>query len=616
MKLPDVSGRIAALTERLLGRARYRRALDRGEPAGRIGYRTVDWPAPPSPLVELRLRADGDGAVSRDDAAAWCRDQTLDELRAVGCRADGAEAWRIEPRQDRLAGTTATWFAAPGPLPDVVSAHLESCLLTAAAEAVDAVVLRERVGRPIGDTVVDIDAVHASALRPWALYRTDSYRWDAADDAVMPTRSGRVVKLVDSHGVAGGERTPTRFNRRRRGSYLADHDLGPVAQIGLRDASRLDRRPLSDGRPAVLVTAPFLARGGAEQTLHATLDALGRRFRFSIATLAPHRPELGDRRSDFMEITDRLICLGDLVHPDAMVGMLLALIDAAGAEVLYNANGTTLFYEFAPRLKAARPGLRIVDHLYDHRIGYISSYTGGAAESIDVCVAENRPIAEVLIGERDWPADRVPVIWPCGRPEQALPPEASRSRLRCSVRHELGFTDDDVVLLTAARMHAQKRPLDLVALAERVRDLDRVHFVLVGGGELEADVDRAIAGSGGARVRRLAFRSDIPDLIVAADVGCLVSEHEGLPVFMLECLQLGRPFLGTRVGDLGTVLDECGAGLVVDHPGDLEALEAVVREIVRPSVRAELADQALRAAPRFSVAACADAYARVFLGEP
>jgi len=391
--------------------------------------------------------------------------------------------------------------------------------------------------------------------------------------------------------------------------------MGPVATIDLRDASKLHRRSVGDDRPAVLVTAPFLARGGAEQTLHATMAALGDRFRFSMATLAPHRPALGDRRRDFLDITERIFCLGDLVHPAAMVGIIESLLDTTGAEILYNANGTTLFYEFAPQLKARRPRLRIVDHLYDHRIGYIESYVPGLEASVDVCVAENRPIAEVLVGEHGWDPGRVPVIWPCGRPDEALPPVTDRDRLRASLRRELGLGDADVVVLTAARMHPQKRPLDLVALAARVRDLSNLHFVIAGGGDLEAEVDAAIERTDGARIRRLGFRTDVPNLILAADIGCLVSEHEGLPVFMLECLQLGRPFLGTRVGDLGTVLDETGAGLVVDDVGDLDALEAAVRELAEPMRRSELAARARDAAPRFSVATCAEAYARVLVGD-
>jgi len=613
MDLITFPRRLASRAKRVLDDRSYRKALDRGEPAGTLTYHFIDWKSPDPPLVELRLRADGPDGISLDEARHWCSRQTLSELRAVGLGADGAEVWRIEPEDDRLATVTASWFASPGYLPEVVAAHLESCMLTAAAEAVDAVVLRERVGSELGDSVAGIDAVHRAALRPWSLYRADAYTFDAASDTIRPTRSGRLAKLIDTRGVADLPSTAGFFNSHRRGPYLADDDLGPVARVALRDASLLHRRAVGDDRPAVLVLAPFLARGGAEQTLHATMEALSNRFRFSMATLAPHRPSLGDRRNDFLEITEQIFCLGDLVHPDAMVGILNALLDATGAEILYNANGTTLFYDFAPRLKANRPNLRIIDHLYDHHIGYIDSYVPGVDASVDVCIAENRPIADVLVSERGWSEDRVPVIWPCGRPHGALPAESHREQLRDSIRHELGFDNDDVVLLTAARMHPQKRPLDLVALADRVRDLETIHFVLVGGGDLENEVDRAIDSLAGAQIRRLAFREDIPDLILASDIGCLVSEHEGLPVFMLECLQLGRPFLGTRVGDLGTVLDETGAGIVVDRPGDLDALESAVRSLADPATRSELATLARAAAPRFSVTTCADAYARVFL---
>jgi glycosyltransferase involved in cell wall biosynthesis len=613
MDLTHLPRRLAAAVNRIFATRSYHQALRRGEPAGSFSYRFVDWPSPDPPLVELRLRADGADGIGLDEARRWCRRQTLSELRAVGLMADGTEAWRIEPRDERLAKVASSWFAAPGYLPEVISVHLESCMLIAAAEAVDAVVLRERVGSELGDTVTDIKPVHRAALRPWALYRTDAYAWDEATDTIRPTHGGRLAKLIDTSGVAHFPSTGSIFNRLRRGPYLSDEDFGPVARVALRDASLLHRRTIEDHRPAVLVTVPFLARGGAEQTLHATMAALSHRFRFSMATLAPHRASLGDRRDDFLEITERIFCLGDLVHPDAMLGMLLSILDTTGAEILYNANGTTLFYDFAPRLKTERPDLWVIDHLYDHHIGYIDSYVPGVEDSVDVCVAENRPIADVLVGERGWPETRVPVIWPCGRPDEALPPEAHRDRLRDSIRNELGIDDDDVVLLTAARMHEQKRPLDLVALADRVRDLEKIHFVLVGGGDLEDEVDRAIKNLAGARIRRLAFRNDIPDLILASDIGCLVSEHEGLPVFMLECLQLGRPFLGTRVGDLGTVLDSTGAGLVVDQPGDLDALEAAVRELSRPAIRSQLAERARAASPRFSVEVCADAYARVFL---
>jgi glycosyltransferase involved in cell wall biosynthesis len=235
---------------------------------------------------------------------------------------------------------------------------------------------------------------------------------------------------------------------------------------------------------------------------------------------------------------------------------------------------------------------------------------------VDACVAENRRIAEVLVGERGWPRERVPVIWPCGRPRDQFPAPAARAEVRRRVRSELGLNHDEFVFLTAARMHPQKRPLDLVKLAQRLRGLETVRFLMVGGGDLESEVDAAIAASGGARVQRLGFRSDIPELIVASDVGCLVSQYEGLPVFLLECLQAGRPFLGTAVGDMGDLLKASNAGLVVEEPGDLDDLEACVRRLVDPEEWAAFAERAVATGAHFEVSNCADRYAAAFLGEP
>jgi glycosyltransferase involved in cell wall biosynthesis len=371
------------------------------------------------------------------------------------------------------------------------------------------------------------------------------------------------------------------------------------------------RHAITDARPGVLVTAPFLARGGAEQTLFATLEALAPTNRIVFATLAHHLPELGDRRQDFAAISPDLYSLGDWMHPDAMLPVLLRIIDSHRIRTLYNANSTTLFYDFARAIRRDRPRVRIVDHLYDHRVGYIEWYRqSDLVDCIDACVAENQPIADTLEADYGWPRDRAPVIWPCGRPPADLPPTAEHAAIRSRLRAELELPTDAVVVLVAARMHEQKRPLDLVRLARAVQDLERVHIVVAGGGPLEGAVDRAIAQAPEARIRRLGFRSDVPDLIVAADAGCLVSEFEGLPVFLLECLQLGRPFLGTEVGDLGRVLRDTGAGIVVHEPGDIDGLAAGVRRLADDRERCVLAEAARAAAHRFDPLHCATTCAR------
>ena len=561
-RFPTPSGAAQRLARGLLSRLRPLRQAARwpryllklllGQQAGDYQYR-FSGEAPADPWrVEVKLAAEGASAVDLETAEAWCARQTLagrralGELSAAGYDSDGQLRWRAGT--EIPSDASPEWFMAPGVLPEVSPAFVESCLMVAVAEEIEAVALLEGQHMESSGATSDL----ATELRPFSLFSDRAYRRNPVNGEVRPRIARRRIKVVtDSAGEEARNRST--HSRRCRGPYISSTTLPPRFEVGLRDLNRAEPTTgpstTEGGKTRLLITVPFLARGGAEHTLFETARIMAREFEISIATLAPHRPELGDRREDFLDVTPRIYCLGDLVHPAAMPGLLGRLLDELGIEIVYNANSTTLFYDFFPRLKAERPGLRIVDHLYDHRIGYIDRYEDPELLTwLDACVAENRKIAATLIDERCWPADRVPVIWPCGRAADAFPTDMDAARR--DARRELGLGNSDVIVLTAARMHEQKRPLDLVALAERVRDLDRIQFLVVGGGDLESQVDAAIDAAGETPIRRLPFRTDIPRLIAAADVGCLISEHEGLPVFMLECLQAGRPFLGTDVGEM------------------------------------------------------------------
>ncbi len=585
-KLPLLTGGYRAV--------QYRTRLAGGKSAGEIRYHTIT------------------GGPSQEWGVTLCSSLELEEIHR----------WTIAQTLKSLkitdqASPDCGWFLAPGAvLPAVHPGWMESALLVASTESVDTVTLTERVSGAPQDLPASADDLLDTPWRSLTLFSSKSYRWDAETDTVQPRKNTLTAKIIGPNGIGSAPPRTSAESALRRGSYLGNRPLPALLKIGLAHRLPAVRTDGKESRPGVLVTAPFLARGGAEHTLVETLTVLQSTCRMAFATLAPHREELDDRRSDFEHLSPHLFSLGDWVHPDAMLPMLLHLIDHLNIDVLYNANGTTLFYDFAPRLKAARPNLHIIDHLYDHRVGYIERYRDPKLlQSIDACIAENHPIAEVLTSEYNWPADRVPVIWSCGRPHHNLPPEGARDTIRRELRDALGYADDDVVFLTAARMHEQKRPLDLVSLAEAVVATPNIHFLIVGGGPMEEAVDHTISEAETTQIRRLPFRADIPELITASDVGLLVSDFEGLPVFLLECLQLGRPFLGTDVGDLGRVLRETGAGLVVETPGDIQALAEAVRNLADRTVRQDFGAKALTAGGRFSPDHCAREYGKVLFGD-
>lgn len=563
-------------------------------PAPASGYRLAGWPEAarlgPSFVVELHLDAD---RVPEKAAADFLARQTLGELRILGWSSDGGPAYQLG-----AAAGPVIFFLAPGGLPEVPPGFSESLLLLFCAEAVDAVVLADR-GAGLTEPRQATDVLGA----PWrdrAAFAAGAFRFEPVGFRVEPKISSWLIKLL-------ADQPPM-------GRYLPSKADGELT-VGVRPAASLTRRSVAGGRPRLLVSVPFFARGGVEHTLYETLRHLGDRYEPIFLSLAPHSAELGDRRADFEELGPRLFSLGDWLHPAAMAEVIEQLVLTYRPFAWYNANGTTLFYELAPRIKARFPELRILDHLYDHRVGYIEWYQPAPLASIDACIAENGRIAATLAENYGWPLERAPVVWPCGRRDEDWPPRAGWEELRQAKRRELGLPPNAKVMLVAARMHAQKRPLDLPALALRVKHLPA--FILIaGGGPLEAEVDAAIdaATRRGASIRRLPFRTDIPELILAADVGCLVSDYEGLPIFLLECLQAGRPFVGTDVGALGDVLRETGAGWVIERPGDLEALAAAVAELCDPAVYADRRNQALAAGGRFGVGPCAERYAAAFEG--
>ncbi|MEO8275474.1 MAG: glycosyltransferase [Thermoanaerobaculia bacterium] len=555
----------------------------------------------PTPLVvELAAGASWDLEAAR----AWLAAQSfrplwlarLDDRGKVSELLDAA-GQSVSPSQV----PAGRWRVAATRLPAATATRIEEAFLVVASEGIDRLIL--------GDLALDDDS---RPDPPIEIYRSDRFRRNPVNGELIPVRPGLLTKRlpasrsVPQNGESGGTSS-------RRGPYESDRALPLPLEVDVFDAARYSRRGPPPRAPRILVLAPFLARGGAEQTLEATCRYLVETgaFEFAFATLAPHRDELGDRRRAFADFAPWLYSLGDLMHPAAMYGALLSLIDTLDIALIYNANGSTLFYEFARRLRHDRPRLPIVDHLYDHRVGYIEWYTPDLAAVVDRCVAENHPIALALDREHGFPIDRAPVIWPCGRPPGAFPPLEQREEIRRRLRRELAIDDGRMLVLTAARAHAQKRPLDWVRLAERLRDRP-VELLWVGGGDLERELDHALRAAGLSHARRLPFRADIPELLLAADLACLVSEFEGLPVFLLEALQAGRPFVSTDVGDIARALNPSGGGIVAGPPGDLDALERAIVAMLDPTTRSAAGAAAARAAGPFGVPACAEKYAAVF----
>ena len=156
-------------------------------------------------------------------------------------------------------------------------------------------------------------------------------------------------------------------------------------------------------------------------------------------------------------------------------------------------------------------------------------------------------------------------------------------RHRASVRAALGMADDDVVVVTVAVFRSAKRLERLVATAKAVESstpTSKLRFILVGDGPLGPMVRADAAAVDAHRLRLTGARTDIAELLAAADIFLLTSDREGLPVAVLEAMAAGLPVVATAVGGIPEVVDG-SCGVLIDPSLEPAAMTSALSSTLR-----------------------------------
>jgi glycosyltransferase involved in cell wall biosynthesis len=179
---------------------------------------------------------------------------------------------------------------------------------------------------------------------------------------------------------------------------------------------------------------------------------------------------------------------------------------------------------------------------------------------------------------------------------------AGRRGERDAARAELGVPGDQLLVATVANLRDNKDYPTMLAAARRlVDDGQPVNFVSVGQGPLAAELEKERTRLGlGERFRFLGYREDPIRVLVAADVFCLSSRYEGLPISLLEALAVGLPVVATAVGGVPSIITDGREGRLVPA-GDPDALAAAVAGLRDPGVRSRSAAAATERAWAFGI---------------
>jgi glycosyltransferase involved in cell wall biosynthesis len=143
---------------------------------------------------------------------------------------------------------------------------------------------------------------------------------------------------------------------------------------------------------------------------------------------------------------------------------------------------------------------------------------------------------------------------------------------RAEAKANIGCTHSPAIGIVG-RLEPIKR-IDLFLAMARIvtAQLPAAQFIVAGDGSLrESLIHSARAAGLEGNVLFLGHREDIHDVLRALDVLVMCSDHEGLPMVLLEAMCLGVPVVGRAVGGIGEVLESGRNGVSVPSaaPEDL-----------------------------------------------
>ena len=154
----------------------------------------------------------------------------------------------------------------------------------------------------------------------------------------------------------------------------------------------------------------------------------------------------------------------------------------------------------------------------------------------------------------------------------------------CSAEFKHSTLQASHIIINVAAFRKQKDQPTLIRAMQYLPD--DYHLLLVGEGEC-IDLCRQLALAIGVsrRVHFLGVRTDVPELLQAADVVVMSSHYEGLALSNLEGMAAGKPFVASDVDGLREIV--AGYGVLVPHE-DAKALAAEIERLCTDELYASM----------------------------
>ena len=144
-------------------------------------------------------------------------------------------------------------------------------------------------------------------------------------------------------------------------------------------------------------------------------------------------------------------------------------------------------------------------------------------------------------------------------------------------KEELGIKASDVMVLSVGELNQNKNHEVIIRAIEKVND-SSIHYFIAGKGDKEAYLYE-LAEKLGVNLHLLGYRTDIIELLNAADIFAFPSYREGLSVALIEAMAAGLPCVVSRIRGNVDLIEEKRGGYLCE-PDDMETFGDKIKEIV------------------------------------
>ncbi len=329
---------------------------------------------------------------------------------------------------------------------------------------------------------------------------------------------------------------------------------------------------------------------GAEVLVKETIRQLGSRIQPTVLCLDAVGPLGHELRSGGIDV----VCLGRRPGRDWSIAWRMAsVLQERCVDVVHAHQYTPFFYAalacvltgFRPRLILTEHGRHFPDIVSPLRRMVNRLIMDRLADAVNaVCHFSARSLARV----DGFSGGRIQVI------ENGIDVAQYRpSHDRSALRRKLGLTPDRRYVANVARLHPVKDQATLVRAFSMVAATHaEVDLLLVGDGPERGRLQALVTEMGlVTRVNFLGVRSDVPDILRAADLFALTSVSEAASLTLLEAMAAGLPVVVTDVGGNPEIVRDGQEGLLVPR-GDAEKTAAALLRLLRNPNEAESLGQA------------------------